>query len=111
MSLPFATTTLTVSRVPPDSTRDGYDPQPAPTVLATVRGVIGNPSGSQNITAGDRTVVTFPFRTDPTDITADDTLLDNTNGLTYRVRWARNRYGLGLDHVEGECEQIQGAST
>jgi len=110
--IPISLTTVTVSRVTPDSTRDGYDPQPAPTTISSgVRAVIGNPGGSQNITAGDRTVVTFPFTTDPADITADDTLTDDVTGTTYRVMWARARTGLGLDHIEGECEQVEGAST
>lgn len=109
--IPLALTTVTVSRIPPDPTRDGYDTQPnAATVVAGVRAVVGHPSGSQNITAGDRTVVTFPFTTDPADITADDTITDDQTGTTYRVMWARPRVGLGLDHVEGECEQVQGAS-
>jgi len=112
VSIPLALTTVTVSRVPADPTRDGFDPQPDPVNIATgIRAVIGNPSGSQNITAGDRTVVTFPFTTDPSDIQADDTITDDTTGDEYRVMWARTRAGLGLDHVEGECEQVQGAST
>lgn len=110
--IPLATTTLTVSRVPADPTRDGYDTQPAAAPVVTgLNAVIGNPGGSQNITAGDRTVVTFPLTTDPADIQADDTILDEQTGEQYRVMWARNRSGLGLDHVEGEVEQVAGAST
>lgn len=109
--IPLATTTLSISRVPDDPTRDGTDTPPAAATVATgVRAVIGNPSGSQNITSGDRTVVTFPFTTDPADITADDTLTDEQTLDTYRVMWARTRHGLGLDHTEGECEQVAGAS-
>lgn len=109
--IPLALTTITVSRVASDGTLDGYDPQPDPTTITTgLRAVIGNPGGSQNITAGDRTVVTFPFTTDPADIQADDTITDETTGTQYRVEWCRPRTGLGLDHVEGECEQVSGAS-
>lgn len=110
--IPVALTTVTVSRVTPEPTLDGYDVQPDPgTIVTGVRAAIGNPGGSQNITAGDRTTVTFPFTTDPADITADDTLTDEQTGEQYRVMWARTRTGLGLDHTEGECEQVAGAST
>lgn len=110
--LPLATTTITVKRVPADPTRDGYDTPPAATTIASgVRAVIGNGSGSQNITAGDRTVVTFPFTADTTDVQADDTVIDETTGDTYRVEWARSRQGLGLDHTAGQLEQVGGAST
>lgn len=112
MSIPLATTTVAISRVPPDSTRDGYDTQPAADTIATgIRAHIGNPSGSQNITVGDRTVVRFAITTDPTDLQADDTVTDEWTGDTYRCVWARRRSGLGLDHTTGALEQIAGAST
>lgn len=109
--IPLSTTTITVTRVPPDPARDGYDTQPAAAPVASnVRAVIGSYSGRQQITTGDRTVVTFTLRADPCDIRADDTVTDNGNGQTYRVIWARVRIALGLDHVEANLEQVAGAS-
>lgn len=109
--IPMHTTTVTVTRVPRDSTRDGYDPAPDPDTIETgLRAHIGSPSGSQNITTGDRTVVRFVLSTDPADIQADDTVTDDRTGEVYRVVWARNRAALGLDHVQGAIEQVGGAS-
>lgn len=109
--IPLATTTITVSRVPRDPTRDGYDTAPAAVpVVAGLRAHIGSPSGSQNIATGDRTVVTFALDADPADIQADDTVTDDTTGQTYRVIWARSRVALGLDHVQGAIEQVGGAA-
>ena len=110
--IPLATTTVTIMRVPPDSTLDGYDTQPAAqTVASRVRAHIGNPAGTQNIVAGDRTVVQFPIDTDPTDLQADDTVTDDQTGEVYRCIFARTRHGLGLDHTKGALEQVGGAST
>lgn len=112
MAIPLATTTIAVSRVPPDATRDGYDTPPAPVIVATaVPAVIGAPSGSQDITYGDRTVVTFRLNCDPTDLRPGDTVTDEVTGETYRTLWARTRRGLGLDHTEGSLQQVSGAST
>lgn len=112
MSLPLATTTVAIARVPSDPTRDGYDTAPEPATIATgVRAHIGAPSGSQNITAGDRTAVTFTIDTDPTDMQADDTVTDERTGEVYRCVWARSRRGLGLDHTTGSLQQVAGAST
>lgn len=109
--IPLATTTITITRIPRDDTRDGYDTQPEPDTIASgVRAHIGNPSGSDNITSGDRTVVRFAITTDPTDLQADDTVIDDNTGAQYRCVWARNRQGLGLDHTTGAVEQVAGAS-
>ena len=111
MAIPLFTTTITITRVPRDDTRDGYDTPPDPDTIATgVRADIGAPSGSQNITTGDRTVVTFRLTADPTDLQADDTVIDDTTGDTYRCIWARQRRGLGLNHTTGALEQVSGAS-
>jgi hypothetical protein len=111
VSIPLSTTTITVKRIPRDDTRDGYDTQPAAATIASgVRANIGSPSGSENIAAGDRTVVTFRITADPTDLQADDQVTDDTTGATYRCVWARNRIGLGLDHTTGALEQVVGAS-
>lgn len=111
MSIPLATTTITVKRVPPDDTRDGYDAAPDPATIASgVAANIGAPSGSQNITTGDRTVVTFKLTCDTTDLQADDQVVDDNTGDTYRCIWARARQGLGLDHTTAALEQVEGAS-
>lgn len=111
MSIPLATTTITIKRVPPDDTRDGYDAAPDLATIATrVAANIGAPSGSQNITTGDRTVVTFRLTCDPTDLQADDQVVDDTTGDTYRCVWARGRKGLGLNHTTAALEQVTGAS-
>lgn len=111
MAIPLATTTVTIKRVPRDDTRDGYDTQPAAaTIAAGVRAHIGSPSGSDNITSGDRTVVRFAIDTDPTDLQADDTVIDDMTSEEYRCIWARTRHGLGLDHTTGAIEQVTGAS-
>lgn len=101
MAIKLATTTITVSRVPVDPTRDSYDAPPAAVVVASgVRAHISSPSGTETQLGGTQAVENFRIDCDPVDATHVDTVTDERTGVTYEVLWAVSRYGLGLDHLE-----------
>lgn len=111
MAIPLATTTVTVTRVPPDATRDGYDAPPAPvTVASGIRATISGPKSRVNLAGGQRVVSDASFHTDPADIQPGDTLTDATSGRAYSVLWAQQRYELGLGYCYGDLRIVSGAA-
>lgn len=108
MSIPLATTTISVLRADIDGV-DPYDPAPAASTIATgVRAVISSPSGSENIVGAEQETVTFRLDCDPTNLTHHDQVVDETSGETFDVVWARQRSGLGLDYTQAGLRQVQG---
>lgn len=90
MSIPLATTTITVIGVRPQSAIDpdaeGYgDPTPTPSVLVTgLRACISRPAFRRQVGETDQEDVKA-LRCDPFDITRFDTVVDETTGETYEV--------------------------
>lgn len=89
MSIPLATTTITVSGVRPQSSIDpdseGYDaPPPAPATLSTgVRACISNPTGSRSTPNDELDIYTLSC--DPVDLNRFDTVIDEATGTEYMV--------------------------
>lgn len=111
MSIPLATTQISVLRVAADPTRDPYDAQPAPAVLASgVRAHISTPNGREQTAGGSQEVVEFRMSCDPVDLRHTDQVQDEGSGAIYEVTWARAREGLGLDHVEAGLKQVAGVA-
>jgi hypothetical protein len=111
MTVPLATTTVAVLRVPADTARDPYDAQPAPeTVASGVRAHISSPSGRERVAGGSQEVVEFRLACDPVDLRHTDRVQDEQCGAIYEVVWARPRKGLGLDHVEAGLKQVSGGA-
>jgi len=107
---PLAGTTVTVWRLPQDETRDGYDPLPdREPVMRELRATVGAPSGSANLSVGNRRVFTFGFTSDPFDFKGDDLVQDEMTGEKYILVWARATGGLGFDFVTGALRQVVGA--
>lgn len=112
MSIPLATTTITVTRSANDGTTDLYDaPAAATTVASGVRAVITGPSSRTSLVRGQRVVVSAGFRADPCDIQTGDVLTDATSGAVYEVLWALSRYELGLGYTYGDLITVNGAPT
>jgi hypothetical protein len=109
--IPYATTTITVLRVPADPARDPEDPQPEAAAVATgVRAHISTSNGREEIEgASTQEIVAFRLSCDPTEILKDDQVRDDSTGEVYEVAWARERRGLGLDHMEGGLRQVRGS--
>lgn len=106
--IPLATTTISITRPPDTANVDGYDTTGDPTTVITgVRAQISSPSGRNTITVGNRTVYVWKITADPCDLRSDDTVTD-ADGNTFRVQWARQRRGLGLDHTTGGLIQVEG---
>lgn len=109
MPVPLHTTTISVLRVPADSTRDPYDPQPAPTVVASgVRAHISSPRGREQTAGGSQEVVEFRLTCDPVDLRHTDQVQDEQTGAVYDVTWARSREGVGLDQTQAGLQQVTG---
>ena len=109
--IPFSTTAITVTRVPEDETRDGYDPTPPPVTVATaVRAVIPPPSPSDQLAGGERVDYNSTMRCDPCDIQQDDTVLDG-QGNQWRVLNVTPVSAFFLDFLNVSLRRVTGAST
>lgn len=104
MSLPTATTTISVLRQTQPGTLDAIDLASVvwSTVSAGVRAVLGSPSGSETVTAGSSETVTARLACDPVSVRHGDRIYDEQTATTWDVTWTARRYGLGLDHVVAE---------
>lgn len=113
MSLPLATTTISVQRVTADlSTVDPYEVTAAPeTVASGVRAHIGDPSGSELVAgAAAQQDISARLDCDPIDLHNTDVVVDDLTGETYEVVWTRARAGFGLDHTVAGLRQVTGAT-
>lgn len=115
MSLPTATTTISILR-PPDTVSPedaSYDlTSIAPATVATgIAAVIGiSPSGRSELNAGSQEVLNFRLSADPCDLRHTDIVLDESTGEKFQVMWVKARTGLGLDHVAAGLRSVIGAS-
>jgi hypothetical protein len=124
MSIPVATTTITIKRVEaldpdsPDTEVDPweYDPDaPAETeterqyVLdSNVRAVISTRPGRSG-SPGDTETVVFELVCDPTDLTHKDVVVDEISEERYEVLWAQSTPGIaGLAHVRAGLVMVTG---
>lgn len=96
MSIPFNTTTITVTRA---SGGDALDRGAPATVVSGVRAVVSGPSGSEIVTAGASEIESASLRCDPCDLRHGDTVTDDSTGDVWRVTYARKRVGMGIDHM------------
>ena len=109
--IPLATTSIAVLRVPDDGgLRDGYDPRPAPTTVASgIRAHLSTPDGGEDRPGGSRQALTAALLCDPTDVRHTDLVLDETTGQTWTVTTVRQSSPLGgLGHVAATLEQTTG---
>lgn len=115
MPIPFATTTITVTRIETSSAStdliDPYDAvQPAPTTVASgVRATIGPPSATTELAGGRRVEYDVRFASDVTDLEPGDTVTDAT-GNVWRLIWAQRVAALGSDHMVGLLRATTGAT-
>lgn len=105
MSLPLATTTLTVRRPGP---AEPYGGPAWVTVAAGVAGHISGPGGIETVAGGSHTDETLAFSCDLTDIAHTDQVVDDATGLTYDVVWVEECHGLGLDRMTGSLRRVVG---
>lgn len=104
--IPLATTTVTVTRPASDPDRDL--PQTPTDVAAGVRAHISAPSGQELRAGGSRERVDARLTCDVIDLQHGDTITDDTTGDEWRCTSARQRLGLGLDHVEAGLVAVSG---
>lgn len=117
MSIPLATTVISIYRRPDQSNVDPWDAtipgtdQAAPTATAVatgIRAVIGQPSGSERLQGGSQMVITDHLTCDPTDLRHTDQVRDEISGQWFAVVTTQLRTGLGLDHVESSLKRVVG---
>jgi hypothetical protein len=105
MSIPVATTTISILASSQDGTKDRRDP-PTYTVESTgIRAVIGSPGGSELVSAGTSEQKTFRLNADPCDLDHTKRVRDDTTGETYEVVWFAQRDGFGLTHTVADIRQ------
>ena len=112
MTIPFNTTTITVTRVEePTGWYDDYQANPpAPTtVIAGVRAVISPPSGTAKLIGGDRIVYNAQLRCDPCDLQPQDTVTD-TNGTAWTVLTVSEITGFGTQFMNANVRMVEGAA-
>jgi hypothetical protein len=116
MSIPIATTTLTVLRPGPAAGTDpqlasyGLDAPATPVqVVAGVRAHIGSPSGVEKIVNGEQTHVSYRCTADPADIQSRDRVVSSRDGLTYEVSYAVLRNDVpALAHLQMALTRDEG---
>lgn len=117
MSIPLATTTISVLRWPdddPDDPRDPYDTPPdRVTVASGVRARIGQPSSSEQVAGGTQSLLGLRVWCDPITVglQATDLIVDEETGDTYELDGPGfHQRGLGLDHLVAPVKQVQGVT-
>lgn len=103
MTIPLATTTLTVKR---PAAAEPYEAGVLATVVAGVRAHISGPGGFENLGGGSQQDVTLPFACDVADVNHGDQVVDDATGVTYEVAWVQRRTGLGLDRMTGQLRRV-----
>jgi len=106
VSIPLATTTVTVRRSDQDGTIDDLDGLTFTDYRTGVRAVIAYPGGAEIVGDGTSSVVGVRLVCDPVDLTHTDRVVDETTGLEYEVQWLAQRVGLGLDHVTAGLQLV-----
>lgn len=110
--IPLATTTITVKRVAETEPGEG---RTTTTLARAVRAHIGSMTGTEQLRpGGGRAVVSFRLDCDllPSGtILHTDQVVDETTGTTYEVAWARERRGLGVDHIEAGLSVTTGVAA
>lgn len=108
MSIPLATTTITVLRSPAGDVYDepygGDVPADWDTVVTGVRAVIDRAGGREQVAGGEQNRVDLALACDPCDVDHLDAIRDDRTGATYRVVWVLN-YG---PHIEGGLQIVKG---
>lgn len=108
--IPLPTTAVTVHRVPVDGLRDGYDPVPAATVLASgIAAHLSAPGGDEDRDGASRELTAVRLLCETTDLLHTDRVVDDSTGDTYEVLAVQHRRGLGLDHTAADLQRITGA--
>lgn len=108
MSLPLATTTVTVRR----SHGDPYDPDPTEPIAAGTPAHFGYPSGSETRAGGERSVTSMVLLFPATPpLSEADTVIDDPTGQRWEVTWVARRRGVGLDHQRAGVRRVMGAAS
>lgn len=109
MPIPVAINKISIHRVEwPDET-DGYDPPPAPTLIASnVRAVIPPPSGVAQLGGGDRVTYEATMSCDPVDLQPADTVTSD-DGTTWTCITARHFAAFGISMVQARLRLVSGA--
>jgi hypothetical protein len=108
MSIPLATTKITVLRSPASSDFDepySGDSDAQRTASAEhVRAVIDRPTGSAEIAGGQQNVIDYGLKCDLVDLSYLDHIRDETTGRTFRIVW----FLAYPEHVEAGIRDVEG---
>lgn len=115
MTIPFATTTISVLRMPTaqfDAEPYQTDTEATRTVVATgIRAVLWAPGSERQrkqVKGGEQALIKGRLTCDPTDLRVQDWVKDAVTGETWKVDTTLLRRALGLDHVQAELFLFRG---
>lgn len=106
--IPLPTTTVTVTR---PGSAEPYEAASTSTVLTSLRAHVSHPLGHEVRTGGSSEVVDAVLICDVADIRHGDTVTCDATGQVWRVEWARERPGLGLDHLRCGLRTVTGVAA
>lgn len=100
MSLPLASTTVTVRRSTGVANADDYDAAVAPATLTSgLRAHLSSPTGRATQDAGAGEAIDRLLYVDVTDLQRGDAVVDAATAATWHVVWVQRVAGVGLDHM------------
>lgn len=110
MTLPLATTTVTIVR--PAAGGDRYEAAASSTTIATgVAAHISGPDGGDLSVGGEQEQVDALLLCEPgLSLTHYDVVTDERTGDVWEITWTRQRVGLGLDHIVSGLRRVTGGS-
>lgn len=113
--IPFATTTISVLRMPSAQFADepyGTDTEATREVVATgVRAVIWAPRSDRTkkqTKGGEEAHFKARLTCDVTDLRVQDWVKDAVTGEVWKLDSFQKRVGLGLEHIQGELFRTEG---
>lgn len=110
MTIPFHTTTVTVSR--PTALADPMEPASKVEVIVGALAHISYPGGSEHRGTGSKRSFDATLFVDAgTDIQPQDQIVDTNTGVTWQVTWTRSRYGVGLDYCSAGLSRAEGSTS
>lgn len=106
MTLPLATTTITIESPGPS---EPYEPSTWLPFAAGIPAHIGDPSGSELLRGGSQERIDKRLGSEPiAGLTSDHRITDDVTGDRYEVVWVDQRVGLGLDHTVAGLRRFRG---
>ncbi len=108
MTIPFATTKITVLRNTDPDAEPYQEPAPRTEIATGIRAVLSGAAGAEIRAGGEQVRTRTRFHCDPTDVNHTDQVRDETTGILYNVLWVDYRPG-PIEFIFGDLGKVEGA--